>query len=193
MKIGDYGDPSRNIDDFATFVSPHKMTKVLDAGCGAGRNYVELAKRGYDVIGVDCSSDALKIAKEKAHEKGVPVKLVQADMKALPFRNGEFNAVYSNAVHAGVFIFGGDVEVQRTLREGSIIYVDLIQGVEHTDHSFSDDSWKHTDWKYTDRTMYNLFPEDTIRKRDDITRTRTETDDEGRKQLTTKRQIVMSV
>jgi 2-polyprenyl-3-methyl-5-hydroxy-6-metoxy-1,4-benzoquinol methylase len=39
---------------------------ILDAGCGTGRMGIELAKRGYDVVGIDLDEVMLSQAKSKA-------------------------------------------------------------------------------------------------------------------------------
>jgi len=42
--------------------------RVLDAGCGTGRVAIELAVRGYDVVGVDFDASMLDVARAKAPE-----------------------------------------------------------------------------------------------------------------------------
>lgn len=44
---------------------------ILDLGCGTGKMTLELAKRGYDMTGVDLSSEMLDIARLEAEEKGL--------------------------------------------------------------------------------------------------------------------------
>lgn len=44
----------------------HGGRRVLDAGCGTGRVAIELAARGYDVVGVDLDPDMLAAARVKA-------------------------------------------------------------------------------------------------------------------------------
>ena len=44
---------------------------ILDLGCGRGRHSHNLAKRGYEVTGVDLSPAAIQTAKEKAEELGL--------------------------------------------------------------------------------------------------------------------------
>lgn len=41
-------------------------SRVLDAGCGTGRVAVELAARGYDVVGVDSDASMLDVARATA-------------------------------------------------------------------------------------------------------------------------------
>jgi ubiquinone/menaquinone biosynthesis C-methylase UbiE len=52
-------------------------SSILDMGCGTGRHAVELAKRGYQVTGVDLSSGMLSQAEKVAKE--VNVEWIQAD------------------------------------------------------------------------------------------------------------------
>lgn len=44
---------------------------ILDLGCGRGRHSHNLAKRGYDVTGIDLSPAAIQTAQEKAEELGL--------------------------------------------------------------------------------------------------------------------------
>jgi 2-polyprenyl-3-methyl-5-hydroxy-6-metoxy-1,4-benzoquinol methylase len=54
--------------------------RALDLACGAGRNAVWLAQRGWQVTGVDFSDVALENARRLAVERGVEVDWVQADL-----------------------------------------------------------------------------------------------------------------
>ncbi|MBO7582300.1 MAG: class I SAM-dependent methyltransferase [Treponema sp.] len=54
---------------------------VLDAGCGLGRISVELALLGLDVTGVDIIQAELDAAKESASDEGVPLTLINADLR----------------------------------------------------------------------------------------------------------------
>lgn len=58
-----------------------KGDSVLDAGCGLGRISVELAALGLDVTGVDIIQAELDAAAESAQDEGVPLKLINADLR----------------------------------------------------------------------------------------------------------------
>ena len=64
-----------------------KSKRILDIGCGTGRHAIELAKRGYQVVGVDLSESQLNRAKQKAKAAGVNVDFIQKDARELNFEN----------------------------------------------------------------------------------------------------------
>jgi SAM-dependent methyltransferase len=57
----------------------HGGQRVLDAGCGTGRVAIELAVRGYEVVGVDVDDSMLDAARAKAPE----LTWVRADLSAV--------------------------------------------------------------------------------------------------------------
>jgi SAM-dependent methyltransferase len=57
--------------------------RALDLGCGSGIHAVELARRGWQVTGVDNVPQALSRARERAREVGVEVRFLQGDITAL--------------------------------------------------------------------------------------------------------------
>lgn len=71
-----------------------KVRRILDLGCGTGGHSLVLAKRGYDVVGVDISNEMLNIARSKAKEAGLQVKFVQGDIAKLNLKE-KFDAVIS--------------------------------------------------------------------------------------------------
>ena len=69
-----------------------KTNWILDIGCGTGRHAIELARRGYQIVGVDLSESQLERARDKAQKAGVKVGFIQKDARQLDFNN-EFNLV----------------------------------------------------------------------------------------------------
>lgn len=57
--------------------------RVLDLGCGAGRHSIELARRGYEVVGVDISPFMLEAARARASAAGANVEFMHMDLVEL--------------------------------------------------------------------------------------------------------------
>jgi SAM-dependent methyltransferase len=57
--------------------------RALDLGTGSGIWGVELARRGWDVTGIDIVEKALERAKGRVREAGVDMRLVHGDVTAL--------------------------------------------------------------------------------------------------------------
>jgi SAM-dependent methyltransferase len=66
--------------------------RVLDLGCGAGRIAVALARRGFEVSGVDVSAPLLEVATSIATREGLSAHFVRVDALDLPFADRSFDA-----------------------------------------------------------------------------------------------------
>jgi len=73
-----------------------KVRKVLDVGCGSGRNFVEM--NGVEWYGVDFSGEMLKCAEGVARKKGIDVCFAKASVERLPYEDEYFDAVLFYAV-----------------------------------------------------------------------------------------------
>jgi SAM-dependent methyltransferase len=56
---------------------------VLDLGAGTGRVAIHLAARGHDVVAVDSDDALLEVLRLRAEERGLPVRVVEADVREL--------------------------------------------------------------------------------------------------------------
>ena len=75
-------DNSRNQVDFVIDkLALEPGAKVLDLCCGQGRHLIDLARRGYDVVGLDLSEYMLEGCKAAAAVEGINPVLVHADMR----------------------------------------------------------------------------------------------------------------
>lgn len=73
---------------------PSGGERVLDLACGTGRHSHELARRGYEVVGIDISEELLAIARERAAELGLEAEFRRADLRELEL-DGDFDIVLS--------------------------------------------------------------------------------------------------
>lgn len=56
---------------------------LLELGCGTGSLSEQLARRGFDVIGIDSSQEMLGAALDKKFESGLDIQYLQQDMRSL--------------------------------------------------------------------------------------------------------------
>jgi SAM-dependent methyltransferase len=78
-----------------------KGMRVLDAGCGDGRNLVYLMREGFEVWGVDQSAEAVAATRRLAAELAprlAPERFAVQPVERMPFADGVFDAVISSAV-----------------------------------------------------------------------------------------------
>lgn len=102
--------------------------RVLDLGCGTGRHAVALARRGYQVTGLDVSALALARAGAAARAAGVPLTLARVDLLSpAPWPASAVDA----AICVQAFGWGTDAEqvrllrrVRAALRPGGVLLLD---------------------------------------------------------------------
>jgi SAM-dependent methyltransferase len=75
-----YADEVDYVDALIKKYAVGETATILDLGCGTGGHAVLLAKKGYDVTGVDRSDTMLAIAEEKKRQEGVSVELQKGDI-----------------------------------------------------------------------------------------------------------------
>jgi SAM-dependent methyltransferase len=106
--------------------------RILDAGCGSGRNLVYFLRAGFDVFGID--RDPAAIARVRALAAQVapelpPEHFHAGDLVALPWPDGAMDALLCSAVlhfaesedHFGRMV----VEMWRVLRPGGLFFTRL--------------------------------------------------------------------
>lgn len=76
---------------------PIKHLKLLDIGCGEGKDAVFFARNGYDVTAFDISDAGIEKTKRLADKIGVHVDVFKADI--LDYRlDTYFDVIYSSVV-----------------------------------------------------------------------------------------------
>ena len=95
--------------------------RCLDLGCGGGHFTALAAELGWEMTGVELSSDQLRHARTRL----TGVALVQGDAAALPFPSSSFDAAFSTFTHTDFDDFAAAVaEARRVLRPGGrLVYV----------------------------------------------------------------------
>ena len=109
--------------------------KILDLGCGIGRDANYLARKNLEIIGLDASQNGLRVAQELNSEAIGLYGWVTADARVLPFKNESFDGVYSFGL---LHEFTGkrweeDVklvveEIWRLLIQGGVLVLTVLSG-----------------------------------------------------------------
>jgi len=85
-----------DIPKIAKLFKRKNVKRVLDLGCGSGRHTVYLAKRGFEVYGIDIAKHGIKIAEDWLKKENLKANLKIGDIyKRLPYRNNFFDAIIS--------------------------------------------------------------------------------------------------
>lgn len=90
------------VDQLEALLALRPPLRVLDLPCGQGRHAIELARRGYDVTGVDLSPFMLKVAEERARAEAVRVRWLTGDMRQ-PIAGERFDVVLNLFTSLGYF------------------------------------------------------------------------------------------
>lgn len=114
---------------------PHGAS-VLDLACGVGRHAIGMAKRGYQVTGVDFNPRYLEIAAGEAEKAGVKVRWMVGDMRALQFEEA-FGGAYSYFTSFGYF---ADAENER-------VVANIVRALRHSGRFLLD--MANRDWILT--------------------------------------------
>ncbi|RFU61691.1 bifunctional 2-polyprenyl-6-hydroxyphenol methylase/3-demethylubiquinol 3-O-methyltransferase UbiG [Bacillus sp. V59.32b] len=89
-EMWDKGSRKKIIPFFSKYVP--EGGKVSDLGCGDGYGSLMLAKSGYEVIGLDISSEMIEAANLRAADNS-HLSFIRGDLAKLPFPNEEFDGV----------------------------------------------------------------------------------------------------
>jgi len=89
--------------------------KILDLACGFGRQIVPMAKKGYEMTGLDYTPMFIELAQKKAEEENLKIDFIVGDMRKIPFEN-YFDGIYNYFTSFGFF---SDKENFETLKQVS--------------------------------------------------------------------------
>jgi SAM-dependent methyltransferase len=112
-------EPASQLVDAASDLPPGR---ALDLACGAGRNAIWLAERGWDVVAIDGASEAIRIVQSAAGGGGAPLsieaRVLDLETNApLPFDDDSFDLVaVLFFLHRPLF-----AEAKRVVKRGGIV------------------------------------------------------------------------
>lgn len=143
-----------DFDKLVKLIAPG--AKVLEAGCGYGKELKLFIDAGYDVTGIDLSAGMLEQCK-----KNVPrAKLVQMDVRRLDFPNETFDAIWCHTVLLHLPPREAEKAVKefyRVLKNGGILFAS-VKKVDKSQEMVKEDIEGHPRWfqYYTEEEFLNL-------------------------------------
>jgi len=138
------------------FIKNLKGKKILDVGCGPGRDTKYFTEQGFDVTAIDLTKALLTIAKKQAPK----AQFHLMDMRKLEFPDNSFDGLWVNAslLHlpkkeAKPTLLG----FKRILKPGGVIFIAVREGFEE---KFSlEKGLKRFYANYTKEELSNLVKE----------------------------------
>lgn len=100
------------LEKFIRMIGPPPK-KILDAGCGTGKDCIYFASHGYEVYGIDLSRGMLEKAKKNSENKNLKINFSIGNMKSLVFPNSYFDGVWTMAA----IVHLSPKEKQKAIRE----------------------------------------------------------------------------
>ncbi len=155
----------REVNFIENVLGLERGAQILDACSGCGRHAISLAKRGYDVTGVDISRSLLEHAEEAKNKESYfgNVEFVEGDILKLSELN--LNKEYQGVIcmaSLGYYMTDEDVkkflsELKQIMAPGGWFLVDLINR-EMLIKTFRNKNWIKTETGYTclRHTSFNL-------------------------------------
>ena len=83
----------------ARFAELELAGRVIDVGCGTGEHTLLAAEQGADALGIDISSAAIALAREKARERGIAARFEVLDAFDLPNLGETFDVALDMGVY----------------------------------------------------------------------------------------------
>ena len=147
-------EPSEESHFLAARWKKSGFKKLLDFGCGLGRNSIFFSQMGFNVSAFDLSTVGVDHLKAWAEREGCDIDIQVADMIELPYSDNYFDCLFAYHVISHTDTVGARKildEVKRIVKSQGEIYITLCS--------------KET-WSYTD-AGYPKIDENTVRKTDD--------------------------
>ncbi len=116
-------------------IQDQPLGRLLDVGTGAGHLLKAFAPKAHRAIGVDISSDALRLARSNVHGAGLShCELQRGDMYDLPFAAASFDTIVMDRILArAAHPFAALSEAARTLdRGGRLILIEDFDALSDT-------------------------------------------------------------
>jgi ubiquinone/menaquinone biosynthesis C-methylase UbiE len=106
-----------------------KTGRLLDAGCGSGKYAIPLRMRGFDVVAVDVSPNALKMAGKSIASRRLDIELLAANVYQMPFSDSSFDVIWCYGVLQHLLLKEREAAISeflRLLKNGGLLFIEVL-------------------------------------------------------------------
>jgi ubiquinone/menaquinone biosynthesis C-methylase UbiE len=134
-----------------------KNPKTIELGCGNGRDAVEIIKHTNDYLGIDLSSELIKLAKKKVGEKYFKV----ADIETFKFpKNIDVVFTFASLLHSDkVSVKKVLNNIYKNMNKGGVIFISLKYDKYQKRLMYKEHQGYKTFYFYTPEDIKEIAPE----------------------------------
>lgn len=138
-------DTKRQVDFLIERLDLKGTERVLDLACGFGRHSLELARRGFEVTGVDITPAYIQYAQAQAQAERLPARFICADIRDLEWSE-QFDVVLNMADGAIGYLESEEENlktfrvISNALKPGGKHFMDIMNG-GYAEHHFPCQMW----------------------------------------------------
>ena len=122
-------EPAPFLDELIAWTGKNSNgLKVLDVGCGEGKDAVYMAQKGCEVTAFDITKSGIRKTKKLAKTKGVKINAFVADINDFQI-DDEFDVIYSTGTIQYLFkdrIEGFFGKIKQLTRIGGVVYFNVF-------------------------------------------------------------------
>ena len=115
-----------------------QAARILEVGCGEGRNLTYFIRNGYDVWGIDHNPTALQMLRmigRSLHKNFDKEKFIEAEITGIPFPPQSFDAIICSAVlhfsPSEEAFFAALDKMVKVLRKGGCMFLSMLSNMNH--------------------------------------------------------------
>ena len=121
-------EPASFLDELMKLCPPSAGIKVLDIGCGEGKDAVYMAQKGYDVTAFDLTDNGIRKTLALADQRGVKIKAFVDDINTFD-TDEQFDIIYSSGTVQ--YLFDGNKKeffdkIDRMTRPEGIVFFNVF-------------------------------------------------------------------
>ena len=160
-------EPADFLDELISLCPHSKDKKVLDIGCGEGKDAVYMAQKGYDVTAFDLTENGIKKTIRFAEEKGVKVNAYVDDINTFE-TDEQFDIIYSSGTIQYLFEEnkkGFFDKLNRITKKGGFVYLNVF--VEKPFLELPPD-WDMEEKMWKSGELFSYFPDWKFHRIDEV-------------------------